>query len=113
MSLTWKKEYAIGVVEIDGQHQQLFQHVDRFLEGIDQGKGARELDVILNFLKEYVVRHFKAEEDLQKRFKYPHLEMHFAEHRSFEKQLQDLYQHGRSTDEMVHLTRNILLQWLI
>ena len=113
MSLTWRKEYAIGVVEIDRQHQQLFRHFDQFLEGVDQGKGARELDVILNFLKGYVVRHFKAEEELQKRFKYPHLEMHLAEHRSFEKQLQELNQHQASTDKLIHLTRNVLLQWLI
>jgi hemerythrin len=113
MSLTWKKEYAIGIVEIDRQHQQLFYHFDQFLEGIDQGKGTRELEIILNFLKKYVVRHFKAEEELQKLFNYPHLEMHLAEHRSFEKQLHELNQHQGSSDELVHLTRNILIQWLI
>jgi hemerythrin len=113
MSVTWKNEFAIGVSKIDRQHQQLFHHFDQFLEGIDQGKGARELEDLLDFLKEYVVRHFKSEEELQKHFNYPHLEMHVAEHRSFEKQLQELNQHRGSTDELIHLTRNILIQWLI
>lgn len=113
MQVTWKKEYSIGVVEIDSQHQQLFHRFDQFLDAIDQGKGAMELEDIFNFLKGYVMSHFKAEEALQRRFKYPHLEMHAAEHRKFEKQLNDLFHHQGSTEELVHLTRSILIQWLI
>ena len=44
MPLTWKKEFAIGVPEIDKQHQLLFNRFDQFLEAIDQGKGERELE---------------------------------------------------------------------
>ncbi len=113
MPLTWKKEFAIGVPEIDKQHQLLFNRFDQFLEAIDQGKGERELQDIFNFLKEYVIFHFKAEEGLQKRFSYPHLEMHLAEHRSFEKQLDNLFHQEKSPKELIHLTRNILIQWLI
>jgi hemerythrin len=113
MSVTWKKEFAIGVSEIDRQHQEMFNRFARFLEAIDQGKGAKEVGDVLNFLKDYVIRHFKAEEELQRHFNYPHLEMHLAEHRSFEKQLSELDRQQGSADELVHLTRNVLIQWLI
>jgi hemerythrin len=113
MPVTWKKEFAIGVAEIDKQHLEMFNRFDRFLEAIDQGKGDKELRDVLIFLKDYIVRHFKAEEALQKQFNYPHLEMHLAEHRSFEKQLIELDRHRGPSGELVHLTRNILIQWLI
>jgi len=113
MSVTWKKEFAIGVSEIDRQHQEMFNRFDRFLEAIDQGKGAKEVGDVLSFLEDYVIRHFKAEEALQKQFNYPHLEMHLAEHRAFEKQLYELDRHKGSANEIVHLTRNVLIQWLI
>ncbi len=91
----------------------MFYHFDQFLEAIGQGKGERELEVILGFLIEYVICHFKAEEELQERFNYPHLEMHTAEHRTFQKQLDELTQNRGSANEMVHLTRNVLIKWLI
>ena len=113
MHVSWKNEFLIGVAEIDRQHQQLFHRFDLFLEAVEQGKGERELEEVLKFLDDYVQNHFKAEEMLQKRFRYPHLEMHADEHRSFEKQLLDLKQHQGSKGEVVHLTRNVLMQWLI
>jgi hemerythrin len=113
MPVSWKNEFSIGVVEIDRQHQQLFHRFDLFLDAVDQGKGERELEEVLKFLEEYVQSHFKAEEELQKRFKYPHLAMHAAEHRSFEKQLFDLKHHQGAKGEVIHLTRNVLMQWLI
>jgi hemerythrin len=113
MSVTWKNEFSIGVVEIDRQHMQMFHRFDLFLEAVDQGKGEKEIEEVLNFLKDYVLSHFKTEEELQKRFKYPHLALHAAEHRTFEKQLQALTEHRGSKGELVHLTRNVMMQWLI
>jgi hemerythrin len=113
MSVSWKNEFSIGVDEIDRQHQQMFHRFDLFLEAVDQGKGERELEEVLKFLDEYVLNHFKTEEELQKRFNYPHQEMHAAEHRLFEKQLQALTQHKGSKGELVNLTRNVLMHWLI
>jgi hemerythrin len=116
MSVTWKKAFAIGVHEIDSQHQELFARLDRLSGAIEAGKGASELATTFQFLDDYVVRHFRAEEDLQKRNRYPHCAMHSAEHRHFLLELESLKQ--RLTQEgpseaLVHLTSSVLSQWLI
>jgi hemerythrin len=116
MSIAWKKEFAIGVREIDSQHQELFARLNRLSEAIEAGKGTADLATIFQFLDDYVVRHFRAEEDLQKRNRYPHFAMHSAEHCRFllelERLKQRLAKEGPS-DALVHLTTNVLGQWLI
>jgi hemerythrin len=116
MGIIWKKEFRIGVQEIDAQHQELFTRLDRFAGAIEQGEGGSQLTALLKFLDDYTRRHFMAEENLQRHFKYPHLEMHAAEHRKFLKKLEGLAERlaqGEATDGLVRLTREVLQQWLI
>jgi hemerythrin len=116
MGITWKKEFRIGVQEIDAQHQELFTRLDRFTGAIEQGEGVRQLAPLLKFLDDYTRRHFTAEENLQRRFSYPHLEMHIAEHRIFLKKLEGLAERlaqGEATEGLVRLTSEILQQWLV
>jgi hemerythrin len=116
MGITWKKEFRIGVQEIDAQHQELFTRLDRFIEAIEQGEGGRQLAPLLQFLDDYTRRHFMAEENLQRRFNYPHVEMHVAEHRNFLKKLERLAERlaqGEAADGLVRLTSDVLQQWLI
>ena len=116
MGITWKKEYRIGVQEIDAQHQELFSRLDHFTAAVKQGEGGRQLDDLLTFLHDYTRRHFAAEEQLQHRFKYPHVEMHAAEHRDFLKRLDRLAEslaRGGATDSLVRLTGDSLQEWLV
>jgi hemerythrin len=116
MSVVWKKEFAIGVHEIDAQHQELFSRLDRLQTSIAAGQGKEALVTIFSFLDSYTRRHFKAEEDLQQRYQYPHLAMHAAEHRFFEKELADLEErlHREGpTESLAHLIGSVLYQWLI
>jgi hemerythrin len=116
MSVVWKKEFAIGVSEIDAQHQELFSRLDRLQKSILNGEGKDQLADTIAFLVTYTLRHFKTEEEFQKRCRYPHLAMHAAEHRIFEKELIDLeerlYREG-PTENLANLTSNVLYQWLI
>jgi hemerythrin len=116
MGITWKKEFRIGVQEIDSQHQELFVRLDQFTAAIKQGEGTRQLADILEFLNDYTRRHFAAEEKLQHRFKYPHVEMHAAEHRNFLQKLERLAERldrGGAMDALVRLTSESLQEWLI
>lgn len=116
MSVKWQKEFAIGVVEIDCQHQELFSKLDDLLTAIENQKGQKILSDVCNFLDAYTQKHFSAEEGLQRKFNYPHVALHCEEHRSFLKSLEHLksrLMEEGPTDAMVKLTRDTLVNWLI
>jgi hemerythrin len=116
MGVSWKDELNIGVYEIDAQHKELFTRLDRFMEATRHGEGSEHVTQLLDFLDDYVHRHFTAEEKLQRLMGYPHLGMHCAEHDSFLKEITKL--RGRlmklgATPELAKLTKEVLQQWLI
>jgi hemerythrin len=80
--LTWTPELALGVDELDAQHQELFRRADAFLEGLGTAASA-EVEQLLGFLAEHAGAHFGAEEAWMEGAGYPDLEAHRAEHRRF------------------------------
>ncbi len=82
MSLQWTSALSVGVPDIDEQHRELFRRVDCLLDAMiasDRAEGLRLVD----FLREYVILHFDAEEELMRRAGYPGLADHALEHRAF------------------------------
>jgi hemerythrin len=116
MPIEWKKDFAIGVHEIDAQHQELFKRLDQLQSAIAAGRGATEIYATLEFLDEYTREHFKAEEALQRRFEYPHYELHAGEHRHFLDTLATLRHkiaHEGANDLNVKRASIALEQWLV
>ena len=82
----WKEEYRIGDGEIDAQHRELFRRVEALLAVAmtgDETANQRECLELLDFLVSYTVRHFEAEEALQKRQGYVSYDLHARIHRDF------------------------------
>lgn len=116
MSLTWKDSFSIGIAEIDRQHRELFLRIDDLEEAIKSGKENSGIINIFKFLDEYVQRHFKAEEELQSRYRYPHLAMHAAEHEAFKKRLKGIestLNAENPSEKLAVQTKMLLTQWLI
>lgn len=83
MALNWTSSLAVGVADIDQQHQELFGAVNRLLQAAAVAKGRGEIENTVDFLGEYVVRHFAAEEQLMTKRRYPNMAAHKAEHTQF------------------------------
>lgn len=116
MSVSWRSDFEIGVLEVDGQHREIFARFDQLLHAIDAGKGKEEVVKTLNFLDEYTRYHFSREEALQQRYGYPHIEMHRAEHQHFIDTLNAIhakYLLSGSSDAVVKQTSQALQEWLI
>lgn len=82
----WKEEYRIGDEEIDAQHRELFRRVEALLAVAmtgDETANKRECLVLLDFLVSYTVRHFEAEEALQRERGYVGYDQHVRIHRDF------------------------------
>lgn len=90
MPLHWDPGLAVGLPEIDGQHQELFVRIDRLVTAIQAGRSAVEVVHLLDYLSRYAVEHFAAEERLMEERQYPEREAHQAEHRRFEVNLAEL-----------------------
>lgn len=84
MSVLWTPELATGIATIDAEHQELFAHVGAFLTDADDGRADAPLE-ILHFLGGYVERHFRTEQELMERTRYPQMAAHAREHDAFRK----------------------------
>lgn len=76
----WNDRFATGIGSIDQQHQQLFEAVNRLHEAYVQGDPLPEIQKALDFLLQYTVEHFRAEEDHMERLGYPGFAAHAVEH---------------------------------
>lgn len=116
MAVEWKREFEIGVWEIDGQHRELFTRLEHLLEAIDEGRGTAAVGETLNFLTRYTQQHFQDEEELQKLYKYPHAAMHHNEHQYFIDNLADIRKRIETegvSGPLVKRTSYALQSWLI
>jgi hemerythrin len=116
MGVKWTESLSIGIEEIDGQHKQLLSHFDQFLNACKSSKGIDELKVLLGFLDGYVIKHFSAEESIQRKHLYPGYATHKLEHKSFVAQLNDLKEEicreGVALHHVIE-TNHMLVKWLI
>ena len=90
MEMIWNQKWAVGVDKIDKQHKELFDRINRLMTAMKDGKGKDEVMSTLNFLEEYVVKHFNDEEELQIKNNYPKYETQHKEHEEFKASLKEL-----------------------
>ncbi len=87
--IQWTPALAVGVPEIDAQHQELFRRAERLIVALRTGDRS-EIGPLVTYLADYVVTHFEAEERLMRATAYPERDGHQAEHRRFRADLQEL-----------------------
>jgi len=80
--LVWRDEFMVGEATIDGQHQELLDHMNRLSQQVTQGDRTG-LDEIMAFIGNDVHFHFETEEAMMRKAHYPLMAAHVREHRSF------------------------------
>jgi hemerythrin len=83
MAISWDESLATGSAVIDQQHRKLISEVAALADAMKQGKGRHEIDAILDFLGQYVVRHFSEEEKLMEEVDCPAAAANKQEHTQF------------------------------
>lgn len=82
--MIWKEKYKVGVPQIDAQHEELFSRVTAFVETLRSDKDweekVKKVNDTLDFMKDYVITHFRDEEAYQEEVGYPHREEHKKTH---------------------------------
>jgi hemerythrin len=115
MAMQWDPRFAVGVPIIDQQHQELIEALNRLLAAMAASKGKEEVRGLLEFLGDYVVTHFAAEEQLMARHSYPDAAAHRAEHEAFVAEFKALHAEfmraGATTGLVIKLNGRVC-QWL-
>lgn len=116
MAVLWDEELATGIELIDNQHKEIFRRVDVLLNACKARKGKTEVGEILNFLEDYIVEHFEAEENIQVHFKYPGYAAHKGMHDGFIKdvdRLREQFEREGPSLMMVVNTSHVVVDWLV
>jgi hemerythrin len=80
--ISWTPALAVGIEEIDAQHQELFRRAEGFIAGLAEPT-RRDVGLLLSYLRLYCVTHFGAEEEWMREVGYADYPRHKAEHDAF------------------------------
>lgn len=88
--LKWDESYGVGVELLDGQHQVLFQIINRFYASMERDDPAETQEKYFHEVLDYTEMHFKIEETFMKQANFPDLEVHQELHRKLIEQAREL-----------------------
>ena len=118
--MLWKDNYELGVPRIDAQHKELFRRVESFLlvlRSVDcWDDKIPKINETLEFMKKYVVEHFRDEEEYQRSINYTGYEVHKQIHNDMVKYVAEVskrYEQSNYDEELMQEFGGRLLAWLI
>jgi hemerythrin len=114
VALQWTSTLSVGDETIDAQHRELFARVDRLHDAMLRRERTEALR-LLDFLRDYAVVHFEAEERLMAEEGYPEAARHAGEHEGFRAALRGLQEHFETNGLTAALVRDLerrVVGWL-
>jgi len=113
---TWTSDLNTEHVLIDQQHRQLIAAVNELYNAHKSGKGEQEVEKTMKFLIDYTIKHFNAEEELQKKYNYPDYLAHKQLHAKFQEVAEAmalrLHKEG-PTDELINHVCVTIGRWVL
>ncbi|WP_243364492.1 bacteriohemerythrin [Fundidesulfovibrio terrae] len=79
----WSEELSVNIQEIDLQHRQLVALIAELETALAEGHGKDVLGGVIKELNAYVREHFTTEERLMRKYGFPGLPAHAAQHEAF------------------------------
>lgn len=116
----WRDKYKLGVDLTDTQHKELFDRVEAFMQTVRSDEAwetkVAHVNETLEFMKAYVVEHFRDEEEYQQAIGYPGYEAHKKVHEdmvNYVLEISDKYEKSGYNQQMMQQFAGKLLAWLI
>lgn len=113
--IPWKSEFALGINEIDEQHQTVLFIInklyDLFLE--KKFENQEEINNIIKELADYAIYHFQTEEKYFKLYGYEQAEGHILVHDQYRKRIEEWRKrYDANKDEAIFFEiSNFLQDW--
>lgn len=113
----WNEDYALGIKEIDEQHQHLFAIGNELYELLNTSKDDDIYDDIMEIvekLKAYTLFHFNTEERYFEQFGYDNKEAHLHEHSIFVDKLETIDFHAVDQEQRKHAMSilKMIIDWI-
>lgn len=80
MTISWNDSYGTGLSEIDDEHRELIEIVNRMQASVESGQGAEVMGDVLQEVLAITKTHYAHEENEMQRLGYPGLTEHKREH---------------------------------
>jgi len=115
MPIFWTPKLAVGVEQIDEEHKELFDRVNKLLDAMAQARAKEELQPLLGFLDDYVRVHFGGEQRLMQQHRYPAAAEHLSQHTFFVSEFKALaaeVQKGGASALLTIKLNKLLCDWL-
>lgn len=77
------KDLETGNALIDSEHRELFRIINNLQDACAKGQGRSQVELTAKFLVDYVKKHFRDEEELQKSVDYPGYPAHKKFHEDY------------------------------
>ena len=113
MIVKWSTDYQVNNTEIDKEHQSLFDILNDFYKGIQDGSSKEKLARLIEGLLEYAQIHFTHEEEYMQSVNFPGLDAHKKEHEAFMKKTNKFYEKYTSGKLLLSLeVTNFIKEWI-
>ncbi len=111
----WRKEYSVGIREIDMRHQEQLDCIARLEEHILDGDAAA--GTTLDTYAEHIALLNSSEANLMERYGYPFIDDHQKQHQAFDRAFSQLRQEIDSQERnrlyLLFLIRMVMVDWQI
>ena len=114
MKLQWTQDFSVGVEEIDSQHKDLFERINKLDSAMKLGRAKEEVVRLIEFLDTYAVIHFSAEEKYMTDYDYSGYALHRTKHDWFKKEFSEIRTKLDAegvTPDVIMLSNNLLITW--
>ena len=100
--IEWSDKISVGIQELDEQHKQLVDLINRLFDAMTEGQDkAAVAKEIMNELIQYTIIHFAVEESLFRIFDYPDYDEHCKHHQELRLQAHEINQKVQSGERMI------------
>lgn len=82
-ALEWDDKYSVGIDEIDNDHREMIDIINKLDTAIIADRDNTEIRLIFSRLNDYIKVHFVREEELMKKYNYDDAIGHKNEHDKF------------------------------
>ncbi|HOV98532.1 MAG TPA: bacteriohemerythrin [Bacteroidota bacterium] len=109
----WSSNLSVGVPSLDAEHKQLLELINKMHEAMQRGEGKTVVANILDQLIRYTQTHFKHEEEIMAKTRYPQAAVHSLHHNQLTKKVLELQKELANGSVSVTLeVMNFLKSWL-
>lgn len=113
MYLELEDSLLTGNKEIDEQHREWIDRINKLTQSCEKGSGKLEAIKMLDYMADYSEIHFNAEEKLQEEAGYPGIEEHKKKHAEFKQAVKELHEmleeeEGPSEEFVKAINKNVV-----